>query len=380
MRSWGRQAANFRLQASIFRLQASDFKLQTAGFRLQSSSFKILDLDSCHSSLIFTRWLNTLSDFMHFLFLYSEEKPLMKKLILSASILAAVAAYAQPTLTTANINGIGASHTYFVADSNASNLDGVTGAGVTWDYSSLTGFSTTVGNDILDATTAPHASDFPTSTKADELENNFTIYQNQTADTIFAQGYTFSEPSFGDAIVQMSADNLKWMQYPFNFNDSFTDSLSGTVDVVGTFPLSGSFSGEVTTTADGHGTLLLGGNTYTNVLRVKFVESSQANLGLAGIVDIDRVQYYYYQPGSQNFPVFIHTSMSVAGTTQNVVYSQDMLPTSVEDLSEVVDVNVYPNPVVDQLNVGLNSTVNFDATVAVKDILGKTVHRTSRSS
>ncbi len=305
----------------------------------------------------------------------------MKKLILSLSLISTIAAFGQaPTLTSANIHAIGASHTYYVADSNAANLDAVTGAGVTWDYSTLQGYTTTVDNNIVDATTAPNAADFPTSTKADELQNNFMAYQNQVADTIFAQGYTFSEPSIGDVIVELDIDEAKVIYYSFNFGDSFSDSIRGTLTVTGGFPVSGDLEGEIVTSADGYGTLLLGTNTYADVLRVKIEENSIADLGILGTVPVIRTQYYYYQPGTQNFPVFIHTSLEAAGSTQNVVYSQDMLSIiGVEELNEVVDVNLYPNPVEDQLTVEMNSSANFDANIAVKDILGKVVYQTSRS-
>lgn len=300
----------------------------------------------------------------------------MKKTILSIGLLSTTVAFAQsPSLTTGNINAIGATHMYYVADSNAANLDAVAGASVTWDYSTLQGYTTTVDNNVIDATTAPNAGDFPTSVFADELQNNFTTYQNQVVDSIFAQGYTFSEPSIGDVLVVMDIDELKMMQYPFTHMDTFTDSLSGTVDISGgPFPVSGSYSGESVTTADGYGTLLLGANTYNDVLRVKTVETSVADLGVLGTIPLTRTQYYYYQPGMQNFPIFIHTSLDAAGTVQNVVYSQDMLSIiGVEELSESVEVSIYPNPVLDQMTLQMKSSANFDAKLAITDILGKTV-------
>jgi len=300
----------------------------------------------------------------------------MKKSILSICLLSSsLALFAQvPTLTSSNINAIGATHTYYVADSNAVNLDAVTGAGVTWDYSALQGYLTTVDNNILDASTAANALDFPTSVKADELQGNFMIYQNQVVDSIFAQGYTFSEPTVGDALIVMSGDEAKLMQYPFTFGNTFSDSLAGTLDIVGPTPISGGFSGLVTVIADGHGTLLLGTNTYTNVLRVKITEDSQADLGIFGTVDVDRVQYYYYLPGTQNFPVFIHTNLTALGASQTVVYSQDLLSIlSTEELSENVSVNIYPNPVADNMTIQLSSNANFNTQISIKDILGKTV-------
>ena len=277
-----------------------------------------------------------------------------------------------PSLTTANINAIGANKMYYVADSNANNLDGINGANVTWDYSNLQGYTTTVDNNIVDATTAANASDFPTSVFADELQGNFMVYENQVADSIFAQGYTFSEPSIGDVLVLLSTNELKVMYYPFTYLDSFNDSISGTLDIVGGFPISGDYVGEAIISADGYGTLLLGTNTYADVLRVKIVESSTANLGLLGTIPLTRTQYNYYQPGTQNFPVLMHTSLDAAGSMQNIVYSQDLLSIiGVNEESQSISFTVFPNPSADHLSIELKSATESSATITLSNILGK---------
>jgi len=299
----------------------------------------------------------------------------MRKILLPICVLTTLVSFGQaPILTTSHINGIGESMTYFVADSNASNLDAVVGMGITWDYSALQGYPTTVDNNILDATTAANAADFPTSVFADELQGNFVIYENQVVDSIFAQGYTFTEPSVGDVLVLLSSDELRVMQYPFTYLDSYTDSLSGTVDITGGFPLSGDYLGSVTVTADGYGTFLLGTTTYSDVLRVKIVETSVADLGLLGTIPLVRTQYNYYQPSMQNFPIFMHTSLDAAGTVQNIVYSQDLLSIiGVEEQNQSMSISVYPNPVTENLMIQLNSSVSISASIVVKDILGKTI-------
>ena len=300
------------------------------------------------------------------------------KITLSASFIICITTlYGQaPSLTSANINGIGTTKLYYVADSNANNLDGVNGANVTWDYSALQGYTTTVDNNILDATTAANASDFPSSVFADELQGNFMIYENQVADTIFAQGYTFTEPTIGDVLVLLSTDELKVMQYPFTYLDSYSDSLSGTLEAVGGFPISGDYIGEAVVTADGHGTLLLGANSYTDILRIKIVETSIANLGLLGTVPLTRTQYNYYQPGSQNFPLFMHTSLEAAGTVQNIVYSQDLLSIiGVDEEALEIDFTVFPNPSKDLISVQLTGATMAATTITLTNILGKAMQQ-----
>ena len=305
----------------------------------------------------------------------------MRKILLSIGVLTSVLSLGQaPILTTSNINGIGTSQTYYVADSNATNLDAITGMGITWDYSTLQGYANTVDNTILDATTAANAADFPTSVFADELQGNFMIYENQVADSIFAQGYTFSEPTVGDVLVQLSTDELKIMHYPFTYPDSFTDSLSGTADITGGIPVSGTYTGNVTTVADGYGTLLLGTNSYSDILRVKIVESSVADLGFLGSIPLVRTQYNYYQPSTQNFPIFMHTSLEAAGTIQTIVYSKDPLSIiGVQEENLVTEVSLYPNPGRGQLNLAINSAADLESFIEIRDLLGKTIEKRSEN-
>lgn len=297
----------------------------------------------------------------------------MKTLLLSTFVLGSIAALAQtPTLTTANILSSGESQTLYVVDSNASNLDAIAGSNVTWDYSALGGYGNTITESILTAS----STDFPSSTLVDELQGNLSIYENVQGDTLFSQGYFFSEATLGDVTAQFTADEMKVMTYPFTYGDNFSDALDGTVLAPSLFPAAFPYTGFVTVTADGHGTLLLGSNTYTDVLRVKTVENSLAQTGLAGDIPIVRTQYYYYQPGSFDFPIFMHVNMTAAGNSISVVYSKDMLPIlSVDDLSQTAEVSVYPNPVKDDMNVKISSTENFIGELTVRNILGQEVYQ-----
>ena len=58
-----------------------------------------------------------------------------------------------------------------------------------------------------------------------------------------------------------------------------------------------------------------------------------------------RTQYNYYQPSTQNFPIFMRTSLEAAGTIQTIVYSKDPLSiVGVQEESLVTEVSLYPNP------------------------------------
>lgn len=303
----------------------------------------------------------------------------MRTPLLIVLFLSSFAALAQsPSLTSSNILSIGDTYTYHVADSNAANLDGVTGANVTWDYSTLKGYTNTLDENILDASTTAQASSFTSSSITDELQGNLMIYSSMTADSSFSQGYFFNDATLGDVVAKFSTDEMKLMQYPFTFGDQISDTHSGTMTVPGLVQLPLNYSGSIEVTADGYGTLLLGGNTYNNVLRVKTTENSLAQTIIAGDILLNRVQYFYYQPGSQNFPVLMHISLTVGTNSASVVYSKDLLPPlSVTNLSATTNINVYPNPVKDQMNISIDSKEAFNGRLSIRNILGQEIIRTN---
>jgi hypothetical protein len=62
----------------------------------------------------------------------------MKKVLLLSSVVIGLGATAQ-TFTAADTLAPGMSTTFYVMDSNAVSMSAITGTGVTWDYSTLTG-------------------------------------------------------------------------------------------------------------------------------------------------------------------------------------------------------------------------------------------------
>ena len=282
---------------------------------------------------------------------------------------------AQPTLTNTNILNIGDAHTYYVIDSNAVNMDAVNGANVTWDYSSSAGYmGATSDNIIINAASGSHASSFPNSSIADELQGNLTIYKNIVNDSIYAQGHVFSEPNLGIVVSNLSIDNMVMMKYPFTYQDNFTDAFDGTVNAAQVSPVPIDYSGTISYIADGHGTMILpSGNTFSNVLRIKSVENSLADLGILGQVSVVRTVYVYYDLATSNFPIFIHSTLSASGTDITTVYSYEQAANEVTvgvEENNLTKISIYPNPAKDLLNIANLQNVR---SVEVMDLTGKVV-------
>ncbi len=296
----------------------------------------------------------------------------MKKTLLSLSILASSACFAQQ-LDATNEPIIGDMLGMFVLDSLASNYTATTGSGVTWDYSATFGYpgSTkiiSIGDPSLDV----NGGDFPGTTKTFGIPGFLTSFMTSDATQRLSHGYVFNEPNLGDVIAKYDVNQQTIVTYPFALSSSVTDNYSGEVIVpgLGTFPA----TGVGTATIDGQGTLKLGqGTDYLNVIRYKIVETTTATVPLLGTVDLIREQYEYYHFAVSNLPVFIHVKATITGAVASEI---QLVMSSVEPdeflgVSEIENskFNIYPNPANNKFTVKGENLEN--ATINVYDQTGK---------
>ena len=81
------------------------------------------------------------------------------------------------------------------------------------------------------------------------------------------------------ATLNFSVDNGTHINYPTTYGPAQNDTAKGTFS---SSSVSGLFSGTMTAIADAYGTLIIGNQTYSNVLRVKFTQ----NLNLYSSLDV----------------------------------------------------------------------------------------------
>lgn len=291
----------------------------------------------------------------------------MKKIILLTTVLLSVNVLAQ--FTQSNEPMIGDGVTLYVIDSNAVNFEGVTGAGVTWDYSTYGGYgsiSRTVT--VLDPSTTANASDFSTSTKAVDIQNATTDYYNSSSTQRTGQGFVFTEQTFGEVKLVFDTDEATLMNYPMNVGDIVTDTYLGTLYFqFSGIPQSPAASGSITTTVDGQGTLKLAdGNDFTNVLRYKLIDTAQATLPLVGDVQVIRRQFEYYNHTLSSLPLFIHTYLSVTQSNGSVLAEISNVLSSVDPVGyvsvseeSITNAQIYPNPAVDEIKIEANDAFDY---------------------
>lgn len=291
----------------------------------------------------------------------------MKNYLLLFFVFTAPLFFSQTTLTQAfNEPAPGDTEKNFGLDTSAysSGLPiSVTGSNVVWDFSNVTGFEPIITNNYLSAASVSSSANYPGCNLVQESGGLYTYLKSTTSPNSQTELLALNISS-----VSLTFTNSAIIaKYPVPYGSSFTDNLAGTFN----FSISGTFTGSITTTADGIGTLHLPlGNTLTNVLRVKSVQTLTLSAALiAGFpaTTIARMQqsiYNYYAPQSK-FPVISvnYSKITITITNSVTVTASASGNTNyfIVDLEENIlnkeDVLLFPNPTENNLNIGLTEPI-----------------------
>jgi len=230
-----------------------------------------------------------------------------------------------------------------------------TGTAATWDFSNL----------ILNPTVTLNSSNYvaPASTTvtppagatiAEDQGGSYNFYKSVSTPTT---QYELQSIKFGTLALAFSNTGIV-ARWPIDYGYSLTDPVSGSL--TGTLPAT--FSGSVTTIADGMGTLLMPqGGTFNNVLRVKSVQTITVSVIIIGnIADVKQTSYQYYHSSSK-FPIlsinqtattFSLQTTNVTSATGNAAFLSIGLK---ENTLNSINFNVYPNPAINSISVDLEN-------------------------
>ncbi len=228
----------------------------------------------------------------------------MKRTLLLTFVFACLSAATMaqgPTLTSSTTTPVvGETFSNQVAQTN--NLPSYTGgANQTWNYSGLVDSSVAASVQVLLPSATPDAALFPTSNLVVRTANNANfVYFNSQASQLSIVGLDAADTGQ----ITYTTPRI-YLPYPFAYNSFYTDSVVGEVERYGAI-----FRGKDSLKADGYGTLNLpGGKTYSNVLRVQYIENvttvkdTTASIGgfpVSGTftANIRTVSYLYFTPGT----------------------------------------------------------------------------------
>lgn len=248
---------------------------------------------------------------------------------------------------------------------------GNVGANQTWDLSSLSG-GTEITNNYVTPASSGYGAEFPNAnlTSVAVSAGTYTFY-NAAADGFYLAGLRTS-----NGLYSLTYTNLdKQLPFPCSYNTSWSDSWTATVNFGGA---PGTRTGTTTGLADGYGTLITPSGTFTNVLRVKIVQSMTDNLGAFGTVTYEQEVYNYYKPGIRLPLAGVSTTVSTAaGQAPQTTMTSNWLDASsvgiFENATSSIGVDVFPNPATDRVNIILSSQ-SSDLHLQLIDGSGRVVH------
>jgi hypothetical protein len=263
---------------------------------------------------------------------------------------------AQPTLRADNTSPLIGE--VLTTNTTAGFNPGPGGANQTWNFASLipTGM---FAIPVVSTASTGYGANFPNTNQAyRNSPGNFDFY-NATAAVYQFYGN-------GDSAVSAKySDPEDLMHFPFTYNDSFSDKFACTFLI----PMYTVVyrTGTVKVTADGYGTLILPGGTYTNVLRVHSFEL-KTDSSVQGCVNVqslnaDQVttdKYMWYLPGN-HIPIAYTTTWTNSSSTSSTGGYVGSVKTGIEETRLLSEFTLYPNPT-NGANIRLNFVLNKECT------------------
>jgi Secretion system C-terminal sorting domain len=291
-------------------------------------------------------------------------KTRLSLIIFTALLLNCLDAFSQPTITATGINPVlGESvNIYFGSYQSPGNA----GANQTWDFTALAGSTGELNSCISSASTA-NASSFPNSNVALSSSPASMRYYRTTSAALENHGTWV-----GNVLTPFS-DPEDLVRFPFTSGNSFTDTWSGTY----TTSYQIFRKGTTSVTADAFGTITTPAGTFTNVLRVHFVQAYQDsfNFGAPFVITFNNDEYMWYQEGFHNqvATTFALTSSSGLNAT-GASYSSTGPVAMVNTTDLVASANLFPNPAADHMTLELELPLSQDVGVRVFNSLGQQVN------
>jgi len=297
----------------------------------------------------------------------------MKKsyIIIIAICLMRLGITAQPVITH-NGNAPQIGDIYNQSGANGNFDPGPNGAGQNWDFSDITPTLSLSGTTVTPAST-PFSGDFP--------ESNIAFHYTGSGDY---ESYSYAEinttemlndgigmePGTANEFIIHYTDAVKIMQYPFAFNDSYTDTYFTSYSVYGDM-LTHEY-GNIIVTADAWGSVSTPAATYTSTLRVKSERTYTDSVWVSGnflSASTHTQTDYEWFTATSHTPVL---SISVREDGTSAIYSTSAVGIEEENLLQS-QISLYPNPATDRINIKLPKGSTGHTDISIYDLTGKQI-------
>lgn len=302
----------------------------------------------------------------------------MKPILTLSLLLLTLSSFAQPVITSAYNPIFGDTYVYKIVDDTATAQPGQAGAGVIWNLASMHGLLTTRQYNWVQTATTNDAATFSATSNiaAQIIENGFSPkYEFYNVGSSF-NGDMKKVGTHIDWALNNYYGGYMYMDYPFQFGQTCTDTMLGTTGVA-------YVNGRCTTTYDGHGTLQLeaqSGGNFSNVARVKVEENYIVNYGPIETHHVET--YYWFDHSTVNLtkqPIAIimtHEWIDLGGLFQREKFAlmrQVLFINGTPQLNlNNANVSVYPSPFENKIHVSLPA-VNTEVSIGISDLTGRMI-------
>ncbi len=280
---------------------------------------------------------------------------------------------------TSNEPVVGDSYTSVIVDTNSTALPiGISGTGVTWNFSPITAYTTAL-NTFSTAASNTNSANYP-GTNLVQFDSTRTTFFKTSTGMLEVLGVESSQ-----FILNYNAGSATMATYPMTYGYTNTDNTAGgtmTVNMGG--GMAGTFTATINTSVDGAGTVDInsGSTVLTNCVRVKSYQ--QINFDLASPLGalsgtIDQYLYSYYHSSSK-FPVFtvnynivdvpsasVHQEQSEAS-----ILSTILMGVKESKLNDVI-FKAYPNPAQNEVNIHFVIAQQESYTIEILNAFGQIV-------
>jgi hypothetical protein len=249
----------------------------------------------------------------------------------------------------------------------------VSGTGVTWNVMNVSE-SATATVTYSDAASNANSANYPGTTLVQSDGTVTTFYKSST------NLFELLGVDAGQFDLNYNAGNATIASYPIAYSSTYTDNTVGGTMNVPAASMSGTFTGTITSTADGSGTLNINGvSSYANCLRIKTIQNIEFNL--SGFIDgtIDQTIYNFYHSSSK-FPVFTvsysHILAPLASIDQTQVQVSTLSSVVIgvkENQKNEIAFKAYPNPANADVNLYFVTAQPESYSVEISNNLGQVV-------
>ncbi|MDP1800597.1 MAG: T9SS type A sorting domain-containing protein [Bacteroidota bacterium] len=289
----------------------------------------------------------------------------LQNLFALAILSSSLTVVAQPTLTGANTNPtIG--EIFATKTTTIGVTPGSAGANQTWNLTGL-GAGTSVTVNVVSVASTPSAASFPAANTA-FYDGTTYAYATNTSASSLNQGNTAG----GVLFAYSNPETI--LSFPVNFNNVSTDSWQCTFTNAS---ITFTRSGTTTVTADGWGTVTTPANTYSNTMRLHFVQT-YTDVSASFTITYTNDEYFWYTPGIHNAVAATYTVTNSFTTPFTGGTYLSSVVTGVNSFAPLAyNISLFPNPASENINVAFTSEESGKAELKIFDVTGKQLQNIS---